>query len=98
MTTHVTVTVGGGHAPDRSPRRMLSAVLAVLFVAWLMGWLWWLLAAAGMGGVAVWLHRQAQARAAQHSAIAARADQQHAWVLADDPRGTYGTERTSTDE
>jgi hypothetical protein len=24
------------------------------------------------------------------AAIAARADQQHAWVMAGDPRGTYG--------
>lgn len=27
---------------------------------------------------------------AEHNAIAARADQQHAWVLAGDPRGMYG--------
>ena len=32
-------------------------------------------------------HRQ---RVAEHAAIAARADQQHAWVLAGDDRGVYG--------
>jgi hypothetical protein len=30
----------------------------------------------------------------QNSAIAARADQQHAWVMGGDPRGTYGLEIT----
>jgi hypothetical protein len=28
--------------------------------------------------------------------VAARADQQHAWVLAGDPRGTYGTRGTES--
>jgi hypothetical protein len=28
--------------------------------------------------------------------VAARADQQHAWVLAGDPRGTYGTKGTES--
>jgi hypothetical protein len=28
----------------------------------------------------------------ERGAIAARADQQHAWVIAGDPRGTYGAE------
>jgi hypothetical protein len=39
-----------------------------------------------------WLaHRQRVAeREAEHAAIEARADQQHAWVLAADDRGVYG--------
>jgi hypothetical protein len=44
-----------------------------------------------------WSRRMADERAARIEAeqgrlaeLAARADQQHAWVLADDPRGTYG--------
>jgi hypothetical protein len=47
--------------------------------------------------VAVWLDRllttrdaTRAARAAAMAAVAARADQQHAWVLAGDNRGTYG--------
>ena len=28
----------------------------------------------------------------EQRAIAARADQQHQWVLADNPRGTYGAD------
>ena len=41
----------------------------------------------------VWARHQAAAAAERRrfAAIAARADQQHAWVLAGDPRGTYGT-------
>jgi hypothetical protein len=36
-------------------------------------------------------HRElAEATAAERAAIAARADQQHRWALAGDPRGTYG--------
>lgn len=90
MTTHVTVTVGGTDAPDRSPQRALPIMLTVMFLAWVSGLLWWLLAAAVLAAAGHLLYRQAQARVAEHAAIAARADQQHAWVLAGDPRGTYG--------
>jgi len=42
----------------------------------------------------VWAGRQAALAAEQrrHAAIAARADQQHAWVMAGDPTGTYGAD------
>ena len=59
---------------------------------------WWLIAlvvaavAAWKYAPEVWARHQA-AVAAERSrlaAVAARADQQHAWVLAGDPRGTYG--------
>lgn len=90
MTTHITVTVGGRLSPDRSPHRRVAAVLTVLFMAWVSGWLWWLLAAASLAAILHWLHHRARTQAAEHAAIAARADQQHAWVLAGDPRGTYG--------
>jgi hypothetical protein len=42
-----------------------------------------------------WWAAHQTAVAAEHvrlAAIAARADQQHAWVLAGDPRGTYGAD------
>jgi hypothetical protein len=35
---------------------------------------------------------------AEQRATAARADQQHAWVLAGDPRGTYGAEIVAATE
>ncbi|QFS91531.1 hypothetical protein FIV07_12250 [Mycobacterium sp. THAF192] len=90
MTTHVTVTVGGSCVADRSPQLSVPIVLTVMFLAWVSGLLWWLLAAASLAAAAHWLHQQARTQNAEHAAIAARADQQHAWVLAGDPRGTYG--------
>jgi hypothetical protein len=62
---------------------------------------WWLIALV-LAAVAEWeiraegvAGRQAALAAKQrrHAAIAARADQQHQWVLAGDPRGTYGDRR-----
>jgi hypothetical protein len=59
---------------------------------------WWIILAvlvAGAAGVAVWVgamhhsYELARRRRAQ-AAIAARADEQHAWVLAGDERGMYG--------
>ena len=51
--------------------------------------------AAWKHGPGWWARRQAALAAEQrrHAAIAARADQQHQWVLAGDPRGTYGDRR-----
>jgi hypothetical protein len=45
-------------------------------------------------GRAAWARHcaDADAWAAEQKAIAARAAQQHAWVLAGDPRGTYGAD------
>jgi hypothetical protein len=60
---------------------------------------YWLLVALVLAAVAVWkfgpgwwaAHQAAVAAERDRVAgIAARADQQHAWVLAGDPRGTYG--------
>lgn len=59
---------------------------------------WWLLLAVVVVVVVVVLARRAaraaeerrRAAAAERAALAARADQQHAWTLAGDPRGTYG--------
>jgi hypothetical protein len=79
----------------------VTAALTVLVVAWMMGWLGWLAGAAAVVGV-VWLairiHRASLAaedtERRRRAAIAARADQQHQWVLGGDPRGTYGTDFT----
>jgi hypothetical protein len=63
---------------------LILAVVAAVALLWL---LWF----------AVWLDRRLTtrdatraARAAALAAVAARADQQHAWVLAGDGRGVYG--------
>jgi hypothetical protein len=63
---------------------LILAVVAAVALLWL---LWF----------AGWLDRRLTtrdatraARAAALAAVAARADQQHAWVLAGDDRGTYG--------
>lgn len=66
---------------------LILAVVAAVALLWLL-WLLWF---------AVWLDRRLTtrdatraARAAALAAVAARADQQHAWVLAGDDRGTHG--------
>lgn len=76
----------------RSSRRASwpSIALTVLFVAWLMGWLPWLASAAAVIGAVVAGAAWYEQRQDRLAAIAARADQQHAWVMAGDPRGTYG--------
>ena len=59
---------------------------------------WWLIAlvvtaiAACKYAPEVWARHQAAVAAERRrlAAVAVRADQQHAWVLAGDPRGTYG--------
>lgn len=69
----------------------------LLFVLYIFGWFWWGVAAIGLY-IAVrlglwsfsrWQKSEAERRA-RDAEIAARADQQHAWAMADDPRGTYG--------
>ena len=57
------------------------AAVALLWLLWFAGWL------------DRWLTTRdatRAARAAALAAVAARADQQHAWVLAGDDRGTHG--------
>lgn len=68
----------------------MSASLTVLFVAWVKGWLWWLLAGAAVLCGAVVGARWYERRRHHLASITERADQQHAWVLAGDPRGTHG--------
>ena len=78
-------------------RLLAQFVGVVLLVGFVGAYFWWIVAA--LAAVALvyfarrwWLaHRRRVAeREAEHAAIAARADQQHAWVLARDDRGVYG--------
>lgn len=69
----------------------------LLVVGFVTKFWWWILAIAGalvLLGVLLWLAFRAVARVdardAAPAAIIARADQQHAWVLAGDNRGIYG--------
>ena len=78
--------------------RLLAQFVGVLLLVGFVGaYFWWIVAA--LAAVALvyfarrwWLaHRRRVAeREAEHAAIAARADQQHAWVLAGDDRGVCG--------
>lgn len=72
-------------------------ILGILFIAGLvLHYFWWIVGLGLVVGV-TWLVRdmmkateQAAAReAARQAAIAARADQEHAWILQGDPRGVY---------
>ena len=80
-----------GLASDEPLAQLVGVVLLVGFVG---AYFWWIFAA--LAAVALvyfarrwWLaHRQRVAeREAEHAAIAARADQEQAWVLAGDERG-----------
>lgn len=72
-------------------------IVALCVVALVFKYFWWLAAAVGLAwGVKALAHqvevqRAAAAKlAAANAALAQRADQQHAWVYAGDPRGTFG--------
>lgn len=82
----------------------MRALIVVGLLVWLIRWAWVLLVVAAVVAVLWWLVRQVGhglmvwgvrrgARAAERAAIAARADQQHAWTLAGDDRGIYGEYR-----
>jgi hypothetical protein len=45
---------------------------------------------AALLGLAFYMARRVDAREDKRAALVARADQQHAWVLAGDDRGVYG--------
>jgi hypothetical protein len=76
----------------------LGQLIGVLFVVGLIiRYFWWIAAVAAAylsyrWGRGAWARHCAAADAwkAEQRATAARADQQHAWTLAGDPRGTYG--------
>jgi len=76
----------------------VRAVLSVLLVIGFVVTYWWLIVlvlAVTAVGLALWLGHQRRLEAGarrrcEHAALVARADQQHAWVLAGDNRGVYG--------
>jgi hypothetical protein len=97
MSTDVTVTVTIHDRPRQQRAQAVAIVLTVVLVAYAMGWLWWLVAATALyvkARLVWWMYcraRVAEARERQRrNEIAARADQQHHWHLAGDPRGVHG--------
>jgi hypothetical protein len=76
----------------------MRAVFVVLLVVGFVVKFWWLILVALAVAVAGWLAwcvcKQTDAAVdrtrREHAALVARADQQHAWVLASDDRGIYG--------
>jgi hypothetical protein len=75
--------------------RIVGQLFATLVVVGFVCKFWWLLAlvvAVCLYAPQVWARHQAAVAAERRrlAAIVARADQQHAWARAGDPRGTYG--------
>jgi hypothetical protein len=77
-----------------------AALLGLALIIWvIVKLIWWILGAAVLVGlyfVARAIVRESRRRAdlaaAHRDALAARADQQHQWVLQGDDRGIYGTQ------
>ncbi|HKI40025.1 MAG: hypothetical protein ACLQIK_10355 [Mycobacterium sp.] len=76
-----------------------ALVLVLLLIAFIVKFIWWILGTAALIGLFFLGRAVAQSyarRSAEHAryraAIAARADQQHNWVLQGDDRGIYGPE------
>ncbi|MCW2628525.1 hypothetical protein [Mycobacterium sp.] len=78
--------------------RLVWQFIGTLLLVGLMLKYWWLIVLVAVvvilfrGAPGWWRRYQASVAAEERrlAAIAARADQQHAWTLAGDPRGTYG--------
>ena len=76
----------------------MKQLLGVLLIVGFVGAYWgWILAAVVVAAVVVsglhwWANEceHVERLEAQRRAVAARADQQHAWTMQGDPRGTYG--------
>jgi hypothetical protein len=71
----------------------------LLLIGLIVKFIWWILGAAAFVGLCFLVRaivRECQERdavkAAHRAALAARADQQHDWVLRGDDRGIYGKE------
>lgn len=71
----------------------------VLIIGLIIKFIWWILGAAALVGLyflaratARWYAERQAEHARYRGALAARADQQHNWVLQGDERGIYGVE------
>lgn len=74
-----------------------ALVVLLLVVGFIVKFFWWILGTAALVGlfflgraIARSYAKQAAEAAQRNQAIAARADQQHSWVLQGDDRGIYG--------
>jgi len=74
-----------------------AAFVLLLFIGFIAKFWAWILAVLGgllVFGLLLWLtfyvERRVDERYEKRTALVARADQQHAWVLAGDDRGIYG--------
>jgi hypothetical protein len=78
----------------------LLGLAVIIWIIWIIVKLiWWILGAAALVGLFFLVRaivrdsrRRADLEAAHRGAVAARADQQHNWVLRGDDRGIYGPE------
>ncbi|MEB4211461.1 hypothetical protein [Mycobacterium sp. 94-17] len=78
----------------------LGGVLGLLLlIGVVIKFIWWILGAVALAGLFFlarallrWYERRSAESAGRRRAIAARADQQHRWVLRGDDRGIYGPE------
>ena len=73
------------------------AIGILLLIGFVGAYFWWVVGIAAVvafvwGAQKAWAEISAEeaADAKRKAAIVRRADQQHAWTLAGDPRGTYG--------
>jgi hypothetical protein len=96
-TADITITVTVREEQQPVWARAVAAGTAVVVFAYALGLLWWLAAAAALFVAArvgaAWYRRMRAAAVLEEqrrAAIADRADQQHQWVMAGDPRGVYG--------
>jgi hypothetical protein len=77
-----------------------GALLGLALIVWvIVKLIWWIVGAAALVGlfffgraIVRWCDKRAAERARYREEIAARADQQHNWVLRGDDRGIYGVE------
>jgi hypothetical protein len=71
----------------------------VLLIGFIIKFIWWILGAAALVGlfflgraIVRWCSKRSAEYARYWEGLAARADQQHNWVLQGDDRGIYGAE------
>jgi hypothetical protein len=74
-----------------------ALIVALIVIGIIVKFFWWILGALALVGLSFAVaaiikkhHQRRDALARYHAAIAARADQQHSWVMLGDDRGIYG--------